>query len=66
MKNRFWEVVITHKEHFDSEIQIGFRTRWGAKRFVRKLDFQTSSDWEVYLNFINLRKDYFGKQVRLA
>lgn len=67
MKNRFWQVVITHKEHFDNEIQIDFRTRWGAMRFIKKhLSFQFDDDWEIYINLVNLRKDYFGKQVRLA
>lgn len=63
---RFWEIVIVHKDHYDSEIQIDFRTRWGARRFLKNhIDFQASDDWEIYISFIDLKKKYFGKQERL-
>lgn len=67
MKCRFWEIVITHKDHFDSEIQIDFKTRRGALKFVENhLGFQDLKDWEVYLNYNNVKKGIFSKQERLA
>ena len=65
MKKKFYEVVIVHVEHIDSEIQIDFRTRRQAEKFCRRLDFQAPSEWEVYINYHNLGKDIHEEIARL-
>ena len=65
MKKKFYEVVIVHTEHIDNEIQIDFRTRRQAEKFCSKLMFQDQDDWEVYINYCDVKNGIFNEVKRV-